>query len=65
MLLVALLAVYWPVRIRLEGNLGLLATVGTNGIVHLSWASAEATTSFSIHSIHYTLAGKHKKAPMV
>ena len=60
-LLVALLAVYWPVRIRLEGNLALFATVGTNCIMHLSWASAEATTSFSIHGIHYTLAGEHKK----
>jgi len=60
-LLIALLAVYWPVCIRLKGNLGLFATVGTNCIMHLSWASAEATTSFSIHGIHYTLAGEHKK----
>lgn len=65
MLLVALLAVNWPVWIRNEWNLGLLATVGTHCIMHFSWASVEATTSFSIHGIHYTLAGVTKDTSMV
>ncbi len=54
-LLVAILAVNRPALIRLEGDLGLLATVGTNCIVHLSWASVEATASFCIHGIHVPL----------
>lgn len=65
MLLVALLAVNWPVWIRHKGNLGLLATVGTHCIMHFSWASVEASTSFSIHVIHYTLAGVNKVTSMV
>lgn len=65
MLLVALLAVNRPVWIRHKGNLGLLATVGTHCIMHFSWASVEASTSFSIHVIHYTLAGVNKVTSMV
>jgi hypothetical protein len=55
MLLVALLTVNGPAPIRLEGDLGLLTTIGTNCIAHFSWASIEATTSFSIHVIHVPL----------
>ncbi len=54
-LLVALLTINGPAPVRREGDLGLLATIGTNCIVHFSWASAEATTSFSIHVIHVPL----------
>jgi hypothetical protein len=49
-LLVALAAIYRPGPVGLEGNLGLLATICTNCIAHFSWASVEATTSFSIHA---------------
>ena len=65
MLLVALLTVDWPVWIRHERNLGLLTTVGTHCIMHFSWASVEAATSFSIHGIHYTLAGVTKVMSLV
>lgn len=64
-LLVALLAINWPVLIRLKRNLGLLATIATNCIMHLSRASAEAATSFSIHGIHVPLRAGINKASMV
>lgn len=52
MLLIALLTIYRAILIRLEGNLGLFATIGTHCIMHLSWASFEATASSSFHVIH-------------
>jgi len=61
MLLVALATIYRPVSIGLKRNLGLLAAIRTNCIVHLSWASVEATTSFSIHACSRTLSGKDNK----
>jgi len=54
-LLVALLAINRPICIWHKGNLSLLAAIGTNCFMHFSWASVEATTSFSIHGIHCTL----------
>jgi hypothetical protein len=54
-LLVALLAINWPVGIRFKRNLRPFAAISTNCIVHLSRASVEAATPFSIHGIHVPL----------
>jgi hypothetical protein len=56
-LLVAIAAVHWPGAIGLEGNLTRLSALCAGGIVHLSWAAAEAApaaASISFHLISLT-----------
>ena len=47
MLREAFLAIYRPVPAGLEGHFAFLLAVGTNGLVHLSWASEITSASKS------------------